>query len=319
MSVGLHLDDRWLWDFWTVRDGPDFHIFYLQAPRSLGDPELRHTHATIGHAVSADLRTWEVLPDALSPGPPGRWDDCTTWTGSVQRHGGRWWMFYTGTSHAESGKVQRVGSVVSDDLVHWERQSDKPAFEADPTWYELLDLDVWYEQAWRDPWVFADPATGLFHAFVTARTKDGDPATRGVVGHATSPDLTAWEVRPPVTEPGVFGHLEIPQLVHGEGWAHLLFASPPGPRSVHTAHPGAALHGTHVLSAPGPLGPYHWDTHHVLDGDLTGSRYGGKLVEGPDGLVLLTWRQYDDAGRFVGTIDDPVPVSVEGGRITLAP
>ena len=49
--------DHWLWDFWFARDGDDVHVFYLQAPRSLGDPELRHHNATIGHAVSRDLRT----------------------------------------------------------------------------------------------------------------------------------------------------------------------------------------------------------------------------------------------------------------------
>jgi beta-fructofuranosidase len=316
--VALAFDDRWLWDFWIARDGPDYHAFYLQAPTSLGDPDRRHWHVSIGHAVSTDLRTWEVLPDALAPAERGRWDDCTTWTGSVLRHAGRWWMFYTGTSHAEQGRVQRVGSAVSDDLVTWERTSDRPAIEADPAWYELLDPDVWYEQAWRDPWVYADPATGLFHALVTARANDGDPATRGVVGHATSWDLAHWLVHPPVTEPGVFGHLEIPQLVQVDGYAHLLFASPPGPASVQAAHPGAAAHGTHVLTAADPLGPYDWGTHRVLDGDATGTRYGGKLVDGPDGWVLLTWRQFDEDGCFVGRLDDPVPVRVDGGTVTVA-
>jgi beta-fructofuranosidase len=73
--VGLRFVDRWIWDFWFADDGTDRHVFYLQAPRSLGRPELRHRNATIGHAVSTDLRTWEVLPDVLGPGPAGRFDD----------------------------------------------------------------------------------------------------------------------------------------------------------------------------------------------------------------------------------------------------
>jgi beta-fructofuranosidase len=90
--VSLRLPGRWLWDFWFARDGDDVHVFFLQAPQSLGDPELRHRHATIGHAVSHDLHRWRVLPDALAAGPPGAFDDLATWTGSVSRHEGRWRM-----------------------------------------------------------------------------------------------------------------------------------------------------------------------------------------------------------------------------------
>ncbi|HEX7266280.1 MAG TPA: hypothetical protein VF256_02510, partial [Streptosporangiaceae bacterium] len=59
------------------------HVFFLHAPRDLGHPDLRHHHAQIGHAVSQDLRSWEVLPTAVGPGPPGAFDDRATWTGSV--------------------------------------------------------------------------------------------------------------------------------------------------------------------------------------------------------------------------------------------
>ena len=60
--------ENWIWDFWHVQDGPNQHLFYLQAPRTLPDPELRHTNVSIGHAVSQDWINWEVLPDVLHPG-----------------------------------------------------------------------------------------------------------------------------------------------------------------------------------------------------------------------------------------------------------
>ena len=65
------LDDRWVWDFWIADDGSMFHLFFLQAPRSLGDPDLRHDHASVGHAVSPDLTTWTAVGLALSPPEPG--------------------------------------------------------------------------------------------------------------------------------------------------------------------------------------------------------------------------------------------------------
>jgi beta-fructofuranosidase len=309
--MGLRLDDRWIWDFWLARDGDDHHLFFLQAPRSLRDPEQRHWHVSVGHAVSADLRHWRLLPDALAPAPAGAWDDYTTWTGSVLRHDGRWWMFYTGTSHRERGKVQRVGLATSGDLVSWRRYGSEPLIEADPRWYEQLGSSQWPEQAWRDPWVFQDPDTGTFHAMLTARTTEGDPATRGVIGHATSEDLLTWTVRPPVTAPGGFGHLEIPQVERvGGGW-RLLFSSP--------AVGGHPVEGTHLLSAAGPLGPYEWSTHQLLDADPAGTRYGGRLVRDRAGWQLLAWLNRGPDGGFVGELADPVRVHVNGDSVVAGP
>ena len=106
----LRISDKWVWEFWFTQDVPDYHIFYLQAPRSLGDESLRHWHVSIGHAVSQDLLHWEVLPDALVPSTEsGTWDNYTTWTGSIIKHAGTWYLFYTGSNREEDGKFQRIG------------------------------------------------------------------------------------------------------------------------------------------------------------------------------------------------------------------
>ena len=98
----LRLTDRWIWDSWYAVHEGRHHVFYLQAERSLVDPERRHRHPSVGHAVSDDLRHWEVLPDALAPSTADAFDDWTTWTGSVVRDdAGTWWMFYTGSRHAD--------------------------------------------------------------------------------------------------------------------------------------------------------------------------------------------------------------------------
>src|SRR5215831_9606788 len=146
--MALRLPDKWVWDFWLARDGGDHHIFYLQAPRTLERPSLRHHHASIGHAVSRDLRSWEILPDALHPGPEGSWDDLATWTGSAIDHGGRWYMLYTGICRREQGLVQRIGLAVSDDLVRWQKHAANPVLEADARWYDLLDPNRWRDQSW---------------------------------------------------------------------------------------------------------------------------------------------------------------------------
>ena len=210
--MSLRLADHWVWDSWLVDDGVDYHLFFLRASRALRDPFRRHRRASIGHATSTDLRNWRLLPDALVHADSPAWDDLATWTGSVIRGpDGVWRMFYTGLSHAEHGFVQRIGVAHSDDLVTW-RQPDGPLLEADPRWYEPLDLDSWSEEAWRDPYVFADPDGDGWHMLITARIPDGNPMGRGVIGHARSPDLEAWDVQPPLSEPAGFGQLEVPQV-----------------------------------------------------------------------------------------------------------
>ena len=68
--------------------------WYLKAPKSIGDPDLRHWNVTQGHAVSDDLVTWSDHSTALTPAAAPAWDDKTTWTGSTLRgEDGRWHYF----------------------------------------------------------------------------------------------------------------------------------------------------------------------------------------------------------------------------------
>ena len=310
----LRLPNKWVWDFWLVHDGTDYHAFYLQAPRSLGDPDLRHFNASIGHAVSKDLRSWRILPDALHVGPQGAWDERATWTGCVVRHDGKWYLFYTGVSIEERTVVQRVGVATSDDLIRWEKHPQNPLIEADPRYYGQCDPSpLGFERMWRDPWVFRHPWTGEYHALITARTNEGPPDGRGVIGHARSSDLVRWETLLPLTEPGYFYALEVPQLVELGSRYYLLFST------WAEAHSAARrketrlepVGGTHYFVADDPLGPFRFSTHEFLVGDPSGSLYSGKLVEGPDGHpCFLAWRNFAPDGSFVGELDDPLPISV---------
>ena len=59
---------------------------------------------------------------------------------------------------------------------------------------------------------------------ITARVPDGDPYGRGVIGHARSADLEAWEVGPPLASPRGFGHLEVPRVADIDGRPMLMFS-----------------------------------------------------------------------------------------------
>ena len=155
--------------------------------------------------------------------------------------------------------MQRIGLATSGDLIRWEKHPENPLLVADPRWYELLDPDLWHDQAWRDPWIFRHPEPADFTPSSLPVPTTARP-TVAVIGHARSDDLIHWEVLPPLTEPGDFGHLEVPQLTCIRGRYYLLFCAT---ASVHSAarRQRTSLEpvtGTHYLVADDPLGPFRF-------------------------------------------------------------
>jgi len=303
--VTLRLRDRWVWDFWIADTGTEFHAFFLQAPRSRNDPDLRHEHATVGHAVSIDLVDWDVLPDALLPGPRGAWDDRAIWTGSVVESGGLWHLFYTGTSLAEGGSVQRIGLAISRDLYSWSRHPDNPIIQSDGRWYEQLDPAVWPHLAWRDPWVFPDESGNGWHALITARGNSGPSSRRGVLGYARSEDLIHWTIEPPVANPGLFHHLEVPQVFQVRDRWYLIFS---------VDHRGGGV--TYACPASSPLGPFDFANSFPLGGEYD---YSGRLVTARDGRPrFLAFLNTRSDGSFIGELSDPADVDIDSaGHLVL--
>ncbi|HET6707369.1 glycosyl hydrolase family 32 [Amycolatopsis sp.] len=311
------LPDSWVWDFWFADDGDRYHLFFLYASRALHDPEARHYRASIGHAVSADLVHWTRIEDALVRADAPAFDDLATWTGSVVRHpDGTWFLFYTGATRARGSKnVQRIGYATSPDLVTWHRAPENPVLAADPRWYETLG-DGWHDEAFRDPWVFADPGGDGWHMLVTARAATGEAFERGVVGHAVSADLRHWELRPPLTAPGPrgFGQLEVPQVEVVDGRPVLLFSCLAEHASADRRATGTTG-GIWAAPAGGPLGPFDIAAAEPVTDDR---HYSGRLVRRrSDGRwVLLAFHHRGESG-FVGAIGDPRPVAWDGKRLAL--
>jgi beta-fructofuranosidase len=314
----FRLPSSWVWDFWFADDGEHYHLFFLKASRALHDPDRRHWRATIGHAVSADLRHWTEVSDAIVPSDGPAFDDLATWTGSVvQAPDGTWRMFYTGVNRAGSGLVQRIGAAISSDLHTWRRLMDEPVVEPDPRWYErLTDADAdWPDEAWRDPWVFADDAGDGWHKLVTARANEGEPRDRGVVGHARSHDLSTWTVEPPLSKPDGFGQLEVLQVADVDGRSVLLFSCmTPQLSDSRLAEDGGG--GIWAVNIDDHAGPFDLSAAYRLHDE---SLYVGRLIQERDGAwVLLAFRNLGVDGEFGGEITDPIPVAWGAdGRLRL--
>ena len=184
------LPDAWMWDFWPADDGEHYHLFFLYASRALNDPEARHLRASIGHAISTDLTNWRRTDDALVRSDPPAFDDVATWTGSIVKHpDGTWFLFYTGGSRTGSRLAQTIGYATSSDLISWTKNSGNPVLKADPRWYETLDSRPQGVEAFRDPWVFADPDGNGWHMLITAGTP---PVPAAIAASLDMPGLPTY-------------------------------------------------------------------------------------------------------------------------------
>ncbi|PVU84400.1 glycosyl hydrolase family 32 (plasmid) [Cellulomonas sp. WB94] len=309
------LPDSWTWDSWFVDDGEQFHAFYLKASRALGDPDRRHRHASVGHAVSSDLRSWTEVADVLVASDGPAFDDLAIWTGSIVcGPDGLWRFFYTACSR-ERPEQQRISIATSSDLMTWNVDPGRKPLEADATCYEKLGDSAWYDEAWRDPWVFQDPAGHGWHMLITARAREGALRERGVIGHATSPDLETWQVEPALSAPGAgFGQLEVPQVAVVDGRAVLVFSCLDGELSDERRASDAGG-GIWTVPIDSLTGPYDISrATRLTDSTL----YAGRLVQDRAGAwQLLAFRNRDSDGHFVGGLIDPLPVSWIGDRLSL--
>lgn len=316
----IAIDGKWIWDSWYAKEADLWHGFFLQADRSLGDPDLRHFNVSQGHAVSTDLVNWKHLGTMLRPAEAPAWDDYTTWTGSVvQGPDGLWHLFYTGARRSEDGLYQRIGHATSNDLHSWERVGDGLCLDLEGSnrvTYEAEHmLGHWHDRAMRDPWVMRDPEGDGWLMFFTARVPEvAEPNAGGAIGFATSPDLQEWTLQPPVFQ-GMFGQLEVPQVFERDGQWFCLFCTSESHWSEEArATLGTPMTGTHYLIGEGPRGPWRVAPQPLLDMDLPCRRYAARIVETEGGLRILG---FADGGkeRFGGYVMDPEPVELGSDRL----
>lgn len=308
--MALKLADRWIWDSWYVKDGDTYHAFYLCASRGLVDPVRRHRNPSVGHAISKDLKNWTVVADALTPADEPAFDSWTTWTGSVVKDdNGKWWMFYTGSSREDDGLIQRIGVATSDDLILWKKHSTQAIVEADGRWYELYDGKSWGDQAWRDPWVFRYPGEKTWQMLITARSKEGAPKTRGVIGHATSENLLDWAVQPPLSAPDQgYGQYEVFQFEEVDGVPILLFCTGFNEYNTDIEAKFGRIYDTFSVPVGKKLESVDFSKARPVPGPEI---YAGRLIQGPDGGWNVIGFINEVDGQFVGELCDPIPVTAD--------
>lgn len=323
--MALSIANKWIWDFWIVKENGKYHIFFLQADKSLGDPALRHWNVSIGHAVSTDLKHWTVLQDALWPSQSDTENDpadsYTTWTGSIIRKEKLWYLFYTGTRRSEDGKIQRVCLATSEDLVTWEKHNTNPIVQLDSRWYDGLDFDRWHDASWRDPWVMPEVNGEGYRMLVTCRVNTGSNDGRGVIGQAVSTDLMNWTVKPPFFAPGEYGEMEVPQIekIGGRYYLFCTVSSRYCSQSHRETVKGPLKTGLRYYIADHFDGPYKAIGEGFLLADEAGSLYAARVIQGFDQQwSVMAFYDLDKNGDFVGGVSDPIAIEIrDDGQLCI--
>lgn len=226
VRLGYAPRNFYLKDFCLIEVDGLYHLFHIAGTPG-ASCVLPGNEIWFGHAVTRDFRTWQTLASCLYIDPDSPWDNGHIFAPYVIRQGGRFVMFYTGTT---IDNTQRIGVAYSEDLMHWKRGDNNPILRPDQ--FEWVFCPVSGGAACRDPHVtqFGDE----YYLYYTAVTKDGS----GCVALACSRDLIRWEDRGPVFVLSQGGHCESSNVQkvedkyllffggHGKDWSYVISDRP---------------------------------------------------------------------------------------------
>lgn len=255
--------DGWSGDYIPFYHDGKFRLFYLldrHMPRG-------HLDGIAWHLVETeDFVHFDPKGLVIPFGTEEEQDRCV-YTGSIIKAGECFHIFYTGHNPflREKGlPEQKIMHAVSHDLLNWQKLPEH-TFAA-PGGYEMHD--------WRDPFVFYDGETGIYHMLVAARLNCGPEPRRGCTGHLTSLDLTTWRLEKPFWVPQSYFTHECPDLFRMGDWYYLIFSE------------FSDLNRTRYVMSRNINGPWIVPEHDVFD---TRAYYAAKSCSDGQRRYLFGW------------------------------
>lgn len=188
-----------------------YHFIYLLDDNHHKGREGRGGHQW-AHASTRDLIHWEHHPLAI--GITEDWEGSIC-TGSVFFWDGLFRGYYASRKMDWS---EYLSVAISKDGIHFEK--------TEPRFFAPLDTP-YISGLTRDPFVFRDERTGLFHLIATGVLREPTFAGRdGCLVHLTSEDLVKWKTEPPFIVPGILHQpVECSEIFFWNGWYYLVYSS----------------------------------------------------------------------------------------------
>ena len=273
-----------------------FHFYYLldRGHHSAKGGQGAHQWA---HTSSRDLVHWTGHPLAI---PITHDQEGSICTGSVFFHAGVYHAFY---ATRMIGKGEYLSLATSTDGVHFTKTKPNPFLSPGPK----------YINGFRDPHVFLDQRTGLFHLLVSTLLKE---SKRGCLAHYTSADMKQWrEAEPFLVEGGEVP--ECPDYFQWNGWYYLLLSN------------GQVAH---YRMSKQPLGPWERPKVDMIDGAaarvlktaaFTGNRRIGTASIWPRGYagwaIFRELVQREDGTLGSRFVPEMIPATGEPAVLDLKP
>jgi beta-fructofuranosidase len=181
-------------------------------------------------------------------------------------------MFYTALCRKESGRVQRIGLAVSDDLYTWEKVEEGFPLTISGKEYESGLDEGRHWVSFRDP--FFCMVNGERWLLASARVKRGPIIRRGCVCLLRETERHRFEVARPLHHPRRYDDIEVPNLLEINGRFYL----------IGSIREDAKVHYWHGDKPEGPYGNFF---DNVL---LPQGNYAARICR--DGERFLLWNFY---------------------------
>ncbi|HPS00008.1 MAG TPA: glycosyl hydrolase [Candidatus Sumerlaeota bacterium] len=186
-----------------------FHLFYLLDRHHHGSKWHLGAHQW-AHISTTDLIHWDEHPMAVPITDEKEGSICT---GSTFFYDGTCYAFYA--VRTPDGSPAPLYAATSADGIHFTKQPSIAKLSAPYT-----------GDSARDPVVFREEKTGLFHMLLTTSLREPEIANRGgCLAHLVSRDLKQWEQREPFLVPGYPGEPECADYFEWHGWYYLIFSN----------------------------------------------------------------------------------------------
>jgi len=205
-SIFFKPEQGWVGDPMPFYENGKFHVFYLQDAR-----DGAATFHPWYEATTTDFTSYEDNGVMIPCGTADQQDGALG-TGSVFKHNGIYYGFYTG----HNGKLdprEKILLATSSDLKTWTKVED----------FELSASDGYDRNEFRDPIIIHDDATNTFRMLLSTRA-DYKGSWRAVIAQYSSTDLKNWTLVTPFYDDDTTFIVECPDVFTEGNYQYLVYS-----------------------------------------------------------------------------------------------